>query len=59
MELTRTIQIQVTSIVNSKDIGADTPDTRPTEYVEQSIKELFKDSDQVNVTVKDFVVDEV
>ena len=55
MEVTRTIRIEVTQIVDSKDIGADTPDTRPTEYVEQSIKELFKDSDQVLVEVKDFI----
>lgn len=57
MVLTRTIQIQVTSVVDSKDIGAETPDTRPTEYVEQSIKELFKDADQVLVEVKDFIGD--
>ena len=57
MVLTRTIQIQVTNVVDSKDIGADTPDTRPTEYVEKCIKELFKDADQFLVEVKDFIGD--
>jgi len=66
MEVTRTIQIkvQVTSIVDSKDIGETTPDIRPIEYlekdVEKNIKELFKDADQVLVSVKakDFIREE-
>lgn len=57
MEVTRTIQIEVTEIVDSKDIGENTPDLRPIEYLEKDIREMFKDADQVLVTVKDFVRD--
>ena len=57
MEITRTIQIQVTEIVDSKDIGENTPDLRPIEYLEKDIREMFKDADQVLVEVKDFVRD--
>lgn len=55
MEITRTIQIQLTSIIDSKDIGADTPNFIPTEYVEQEVREMFKGADQVLVEVKDFI----
>ena len=57
MEITRTIQIQVTEIVDSKDIGENTTDLRPIEYLEKDIREMFKDADQVLVEVKDFVRD--
>jgi len=58
MEITRTIQIQVTEIVDSKDIGENTPDLRPVEYLEKDIREMFKDADQVLVEVKDFIREE-
>lgn len=58
MEITRTIQIQVTEIVDSKDIGENTPDLRPIEYLEKDIREIFKDADQVLVEVKDFIREE-
>lgn len=58
MEITRTIQIQVTEIVDSKDIGGNTPDLRPVEYLEKDIREMFKDADQVLVDVKDFIREE-
>ena len=57
-EITRTIQIQVTEIVDSKDIGGNTPDLRPIEYLEKDIREIFKDADQVLVEVKDFIREE-
>ena len=55
MEVTRVVQIEVTQIVDSKDIGEDTPDILPTEWIERDIRALFRQSDQVNVTVKDFI----
>lgn len=58
MEVTRTIQIQVTRIVDSKDIGAGTPIFIPKGYVEQEIREMFPGSDQVLVEVKDFIREE-
>lgn len=58
MEVTRVIQIEVTQIVDSKDIGGDTPDIRPAEWMERDIRHLFRQADQVNVTVKDFVRDD-
>lgn len=57
MEVTRTIQIQVTEIVDSKDIGGNTHDLPPIEYLEKDIREIFKDADQVLVEVKDFIRD--
>lgn len=58
MEVTRTIQIQVTSVIDSKNIGENTPDIRPAEWMERDIRHMFRDSDQVLVEVKDFVRDE-
>ena len=55
MEVTRTIQIEVTGIIDSKDIGENTPDIRPAEWMERDIRHMFRDFDQVNVTVKDFI----
>ena len=57
MEVTRTIQIQVTQIFDSKDIEENTPDIRPAEWMERDIKEMLRDSDQVLVEVKDFIRD--
>lgn len=57
MEITRTIQIQVTSVINSEDIEADTPDIRPIEHVKEDIEKMFAGNDQVLVTVKDFISD--
>lgn len=58
MEVTRTIQIQVTGIIDSKDIGENTPDIRPAEWIERDIRHMFREYDQVLVEVKDFVRDE-
>lgn len=58
MEVTRTIQIQVTNIIDSKDIGENTPDIRPAEWMERDIKAMFRHSDQVLVEVKDFIREE-
>lgn len=57
MEVTRTIQIEVTGIIDSKDIGKNTPDIRPAEWMERDIRYMFREYDQVNVTIKDFVRD--
>lgn len=57
MEITRTIQIQITGVIDNKDIREDTPEFIPTEYVEQEVREIFKDADQVLVEVKDFIRD--
>lgn len=57
MEVTRTIQIQATVIVDSKDIGGNTPALPPIEHLEKDIREIFKDADQVLVEVKDFIRD--
>lgn len=57
MEVTRTIQIQLTSIVDSKDVGEEGI-TLPAEDVEKNIRAMFDDADQVLVEVKDFVRDE-
>ena len=51
MEVTRVVQIEVTQIEEKKDIG----EVRPTEWMERDIRALFRQSDQVNVSVKDFV----
>lgn len=56
MEVTRTVQIQVTEIVDSKDVGEEGI-TLPAENVEKDIREMFKDADQVLVEVKDFIRD--
>ena len=50
MEVTRTIQIEVTAILET-----DGNDILPAELVERDIKHYFRQSDQVNVTVKDFI----
>lgn len=55
MEVTRTIQIEVTGIIDSKDSGENTPDIKPAEWMERDIRHLFRECDQVNVTVKDFI----
>lgn len=59
-EITRTIQIQITGICNSKDVRADTPSfgVIPKEYIESQIKDIFKDADQILVDVKDFIREE-
>lgn len=57
MEVTRTVQIQVTEIVDSKDVGEEGI-TLPAENVEKDIREMFKDADQVLVEVKDFIREE-
>ena len=57
MEVTRTIQIQLTSVVDSKDVGEEGI-TLPAEDVEKNIRAMFDDADQVLVEVKDFVRDE-
>lgn len=54
MEITRTIQIQLTSIVDSKDVGEEGI-TLPAEDVEKNIRTIFDDADQVLVEVKDFI----
>lgn len=58
MEVTRTIQVQVTGVVDSKNIGKNTPDIRPAEWLERDIRHMFREYDQVLVEVKDFVRDE-
>lgn len=58
MEVTRTIQIQITGVIDSKDIGENTPDIRPAEWVERDIKDMFSGYDQVLVEVKDFIREE-
>lgn len=58
MEVTRTIQIQVTGIIDSKNVGKNTPDIRPAEWLERDIRHTFREYDQVLVEVKDFVRDE-
>lgn len=55
MEVTRTVQIELTGIIDSKDIGKNTPDIHPAEWMESDIRLMFRDFDQVNVTVKDFI----
>lgn len=62
MEVTRTVQIQVTSIIDSKDIGENTPDIRPADHLKEDLEELlcmvFSGYDQVLVEVKDFIREE-
>lgn len=58
MEVTRTIQIEVTGIIDSKDIGENTPDIKPAEWMERDLRYLFHEYDQVNVTIKDFIREE-
>ena len=58
MEVTRTIQVQVTGVIDSKNIGNNTPDIRPAEWLERYIRYMFREYDQVLVEVKDFVRDE-
>lgn len=58
MEVTRTIQVQVTGVIDSKNIGNNTPDIRPAEWLERDIRYMFREYDQVLVEVKDFVGDE-
>lgn len=58
MEVTRVIQIEVTGIIDSKDIGENTPDIKPAEWMERDLRNMFRDSDQVNVTIKDFIREE-
>lgn len=58
MEITRVTQIEVTEIIDSKDIREDTPVYPPAEWLERDIRGLFRKADQCNVTVKDFVRDE-
>lgn len=58
MEVTRTIQVQVTGVIDSKNIGNNTPDIRPAEWLERDIRYMFREYDQVLVEVKDFVRDE-
>ena len=55
MEVTRTIQIEVTGIIDSKDIGENTPDIKPAEWMERDLRYLVHEYDQVNVTIKDFI----
>ena len=59
-EITRTIQIQITGICNSKDVREDTASFTviPTEYIESQIRDIFKDADQILVDVKDFIREE-
>ena len=58
MEVTRTIQVQVTGIIDSKNVRKNTPDIRPAEWLERDIRHMFREYDQVLVEVKDFVRDE-
>ena len=53
-EITRTIQIQLTSVVDSKDVGEEGI-TLPAEDVEKNIRAMFDDADQILVDVKDFI----
>ena len=57
MEVTRTIRIRLTSVVDSKDVGEEGI-ILPAEDVEENIRAIFDDADQVFVEVKDFVRDE-
>lgn len=57
MEITRTIQIEVTGVIDSKDIEADTPDIRPADQLKEDLENLFSGYDHVLVTVKDFISD--
>lgn len=57
MEVTRTIQIEVTDIMHLHD--GEKVDIKSTDWIADDLKEMFRGSDQVNVTVKDFVRDDV
>ena len=54
MEVTRTIQIEVTMVI--KDVETMETAEEQRECIARTIKNnIFHDADQVNVTVKDFV----
>ena len=57
MEITRTIQIQVTCVMNVDDDPTKPATIKSTEWIKEDIEKLFSDNDQVLVTVKDFIND--